>query len=70
VTLEISYRIYIMMYDYKTNEEIRKELNIHNANDIIAYYRSRWIQHLLRTNDIRIPKLVYEYILAGRRNVG
>lgn len=58
------------MYDYKTNEEIRKELNIHNANDIIAYYRSRWIQHLLRTNDIRIPKLVYEYILAGRRNVG
>jgi phage-related protein len=36
-TFEISCRIYIMMYDYKTNEEIRKELNIHNPKDIIVY---------------------------------
>jgi hypothetical protein len=26
-----------MKYDYKMNEQIRKELNIHNLNDIVDY---------------------------------
>jgi len=36
-TCEISCRIYSMTYDYKMNEEIRKELNIHNLNDNVDY---------------------------------
>jgi hypothetical protein len=57
------------MYDYKMNEETRKELSIHNLNDIVDY-RCNWIEHLLRMKDTHILKLVQMYILAGRRNVG
>jgi hypothetical protein len=67
-TCEISCRIYSMNYDYKLNEQFRKELNIHNVHDIVDY-RCNWTQHLLRTRDTHIPKLVHLNILAGRRNV-
>ena len=50
-TCEISCGIYSMMYDYKMNEEIRKELNIHNLNDTVDY-RCNQSQHLLRRNNI------------------
>lgn len=71
-TCKISCRIYSMKYDYKMNEQIRKELNIHNLNDIVDYTCNwcNWTQHLLRTWDTCISKLVHVYILAGRRNIG
>jgi hypothetical protein len=48
--------------------KIRKELNMHNIIDVIVDCRDYWTQHLLRINGTIIPKLVYEYIPAGRRN--
>ena len=68
-TCEISCRIYSMKYDYKMNEQIRKELNIRNLNDIVDYKRN-WTQRLLRTRDTHIHKLVHMYILAGIIKVG
>jgi len=32
--------------------------------------RWKWTQHVLQMNDTCFPKLVYKFILAGRRNVG
>lgn len=32
--------------------------------------RCKWTQHVLQMNDTCFPKLVYKFILAGRRNVG
>jgi hypothetical protein len=42
------------MCDYKTNEEMGKELHIYDLNKIIVDYRHKWIQHLSRMNDTRI----------------
>ena len=41
-----------------------------NLNDIFVGYRRKWTQRLLRMKNTRIPKLVYEYVAAGRRNTG
>lgn len=32
-------------------------------------YRRKWLKHALKTNNTRIPKLVYAYIPTGRRQV-
>jgi hypothetical protein len=32
--------------------------------------RCKWTQHVLKMKDTCFPKLVYKFILAGRRNVG
>lgn len=45
-----------MNYDYKMNEEIRKELNIYNLNDIVDY-RCNWTQCLLRMRDTHISQV-------------
>jgi len=41
---------------------------MYNLNYISVDYRRKWTQRLLRMKNTRIPKLVYEYIAAGRRN--
>jgi len=35
---------------------------MYNLNYIFVDYRRKWTQRLLRMKNIRIPKLVYEYI--------
>jgi hypothetical protein len=57
------------MYEQKTNEEIRKELNIYNLSEISIDYRHKWKKHLLRMNDTHITRLVYEYIPTGRTDL-
>jgi hypothetical protein len=56
-------------YDHKTNEEIGRELNTYNLNEIITDYRSKWTQHLSRMNNTRNPRIVYECNPTGKRNV-
>jgi hypothetical protein len=56
------------VYDYKTNEETRKELNTYNLNEIIVDYKHKRMQRLSRMNDTRIPRMVYEYNTTVKRN--
>lgn len=37
---------------------------------MIVGFTFKWTQHLFRMNDTGISKLVYEYLPAGRRNIG
>ena len=48
------------LYEQKTNEVIREELNIYNWNEIIGNYKCKWTHHLLRMNNTHILKVVYE----------
>ena len=48
---------------------MREELNIHNYSEIIVDYTCKSTQYLLRLNDTRVLKEVYEYIPTGRRYV-
>jgi hypothetical protein len=43
---------------------------MYNWHEIVVDCRGKWTQYLLRKNSTPVPKLVYEYVLAGRRNVG
>jgi hypothetical protein len=47
-----------------------KTLNMYSLYDILVEYKRKWTQHLLRMKNTRIPKLVYEYTAAGRKNTG
>jgi hypothetical protein len=38
---------------------IREELNIFNSNNKILKYVSHWKYHVLRLEDIRIPKKIF-----------
>jgi hypothetical protein len=48
---------------------VTEALNIYNINKIIVDYRRKRVRHLLRLNDIPIPKLVCKYVPNGTRNL-
>jgi hypothetical protein len=54
-TAETKFFVGYSLYDYKTNEQIRKQLNIYSLNDNIVDYRHQWTRHLLIMNDTPIP---------------
>ena len=56
--------------DRKRNTEIRNELNVRELNSEIEKYRRKWNDHLHRMENNRIPKIIYKYKPAGRRNIG
>jgi len=43
------------LYDHKTNEHIRREIQITGIIDKIDEYRRNWLQHLQRMPQNRIP---------------
>ena len=43
------------------NEDIRKKLNIFNIQDRITENKERWVAHLNRIPDGRLPKEVWKY---------
>jgi hypothetical protein len=56
--------------DYKTNEEILKELRVTSVLDKITSYRSDWIQHVNRLPRSRLPNSLTELAPRGIRNQG
>ena len=58
------------LYDHKTNNSIRKELRITNILDKIDEYRKKWLLHIQRMPQNRIPLKSYNYRPQGRRSIG
>jgi len=57
-------------YDHKTNDYIRRELQITGILDKIDEYRRNWFQHLQRMSQNRTPLKSYYYRPQGRRTIG
>ena len=51
------------------SEDVRKGLNIFNTQDRIGEYKERWIAHLNRVPDGRLPKEVWQYKPIGQRSI-
>jgi hypothetical protein len=58
------------LYDHKTNDYIRRELQITGVLDKIDEYRWNWFQHLQRMPQNRSPLKSYYYGPQGRRTIG
>ena len=58
------------LYDHKTNDYIRRELQITGILDKVDEYRRNWLSHLQRMSQNRIPLKSYHYRLQGRRTIG
>jgi hypothetical protein len=58
------------LIDHKRNEDIREELQIIDVNSRIKDYQIKWLQHLERMEQNRIPKLLLNYNPRGRRDQG
>jgi hypothetical protein len=55
---------------HRRNEGIREELQIIDINLRIENYQIKWLQHLERMEQNRIPKLLLNYKPRGRRDQG
>ena len=58
------------LYDHKTNNSIPKELRITSTLDKIDEYRKKWLLHIQRMSQNRIPLKSYNYRPQGRRSIG
>jgi len=58
------------LYEHKTNDYIRRELQITDILDKIYEYRRNWFQHLQSMPQNRIPLKSYYYRSHGRRAIG
>jgi len=58
------------LYDHKTNDYIRRELQITGILDKIDEYRRNWLSHLQRMPQNRIPLKSYHHRPQGRRTIG
>ena len=59
-----------MWTDYKTNEQIAKDLKITPILDKLLEYKRNWIQHVNRMPRNRLPSVMKRYSPTGRRNHG
>jgi len=58
------------LYDHKTNDYIRRELQITGILDKIDEYRRNWLSHLQRMPQNRIPLKSYHYRPQGKKTIG
>jgi hypothetical protein len=58
------------LIDHGRNEDVREELQITDINSIIKDYQIKWLQHLERMEQNRIPKLLLNFKPRGRRDRG
>ena len=58
------------LYDHKPNNSIRKELRITSILDKTDEYRKKWLLHIQRMPQNRIPLKSYNYRPQGRRSIG
>jgi len=52
------------------SEDIRQELEISGIQEVRLKYKQNWINHLERTDNIRLPKYALTYKPRGRRDRG
>jgi hypothetical protein len=52
------------------SEVIRKELGISGIRDVRSKHKQKWINHLERMDNTRLPKHVLNYKPRGRRDLG
>jgi len=58
------------LYDHKTNDYIRPELRTTGILDKTDENRRKWLSHLQRIPQNRIPLKSYRYRPQGRRTIG
>jgi hypothetical protein len=58
------------LIDHRRNEDVREELQIVDINSRIKDYEIKWLQHLERMEQNRIPKLLLNYKPRGRSDQG
>jgi hypothetical protein len=58
------------LYDHKTNDTIRRDLQTDCILDKIDEYRRNWLLHLQRMPQNRIPLKSYLYSPQGKRTIG
>jgi hypothetical protein len=58
------------LYDYKTNDSIRLELQTDCILEKTDEYRRNWLLHLQRMPQNRIPLKSYLYSPHGKRTIG
>ena len=58
------------IYDHKTNDSVRRELQTECILDKIDEYRPNWFLHLQRMPPNQIPLNSYHYRPQGRRTIG
>jgi len=58
------------LYDHKTNDSVRRELQTECILDKIDEYRRKWLLHLQRMPSNRIPLKSYHYRPQERRTIG
>jgi hypothetical protein len=58
------------LYDHKTKDSIRRELQTKIILNKIHEYRWKWLLHLQRMPQNRIPLKSYRYKPKGRRTIG
>ena len=58
------------LYDHKTNDSVRRELQTECMLDKIDEYRRNWLLPLQRMPLNRIPLKSYHYRPQGRRTIG
>jgi len=58
------------IYDHKTKDSVRRELQTECILDKIDEYRRNWFLHLQRMPQNRIPLKSYHYRPQGKRTVG
>jgi len=59
-----------ILYDHKTNDNIRRELGITGILDKIDEYRRNWLSRLQRMPQTRILLKSYHYRPQGTRTIG
>ena len=60
----------ISYIEHVTNEEIRRRTQQHLVSEIIRKRRMKWAGHVLRMDENRNPKKIYNYNPEGKRSVG
>jgi hypothetical protein len=58
------------LYDHKTNDSIRRELQTDNIVDKMDEYRRNWLLHLQRMLQNRIPLKSFHYSPQGKNQLG
>ena len=58
------------LYDHKTKDSLRRELQTECILDKIDEYRRNWLLHLQRMPQDRIPLKSYRYRPQGKRTIG
>jgi ABC-type ATPase involved in cell division len=56
--------------DYKTHIQIARELKITQILDKLLEYKRNWIKHVNRMHRNRLPRVMKQYCVTGRRNNG